>query len=42
MIRADFTSTVSNRKALRVDFCFYEPALISNLEHSWHPQQRRM
>lgn len=61
MIRAGFTSTVGNRKALRVgqeplatyrrymavysrqqSFCFYDPALISNLEHSWHPQQRRM
>jgi thioesterase DpgC len=61
MIAAGFTSTVSNRKALRVGqepwdvyrrymavysrqqaFCFYDQALISNLEHSWQPQKRRM
>lgn len=61
MVRAGFTSTVSNRKALRVgqepmdvyrrymavysrqqSLCFYDPALIGNLEHSWRPQQRRM
>jgi thioesterase DpgC len=61
MIRAGFTSTISNRKALRVgqeplatyrrymavysrqqSLCFYDPALISNLEHSWNPQQRQM
>lgn len=61
MIAAGFTSTVSNRKALRVgqepwdvyrrymavysrqqSFCFYDQALISNLEHSWQPQNRRM
>jgi len=61
MIRAGFTSTVSNRKALRVGqeplsvyrrymatyarqqaFCFYDPKLIDNLEHSWKPSSRRM
>ena len=61
MVRAGFTSTVSNRKALRVGqepldvyrrytavysrqqcFCFYDPALIGNLEHSWQPERRRM
>jgi thioesterase DpgC len=61
MVAAGFTSTVSNRKALRVGqetwdvyrrymavysrqqaFCFYDQALISNLEHSWKPQTRRM
>jgi (3,5-dihydroxyphenyl)acetyl-CoA 1,2-dioxygenase len=61
MIAAGFTSTISNRKALRVGqepwdvyrrymavysrqqaFCFYDQALISNLEHSWQPQKRRM
>ena len=61
MIRAGFTSTVSNRKALRVGqepldvyrrymavysrqqcLCFYDPALIGNLEHSWQPERRRM
>lgn len=61
MIAAGFTSTVSNRKALRVGqepwdvyrrymavyarqqaFCMYDQALISNLEHSWKPQTRRM
>ena len=61
MIAAGFTSTVSNRKALRVGqepwdvyrrymavysrqqaFCFYDQALISNLERSWQPQKRRM
>jgi thioesterase DpgC len=61
MVAAGFTSTVSNRKALRVGqeswdtyrrymatysrqqaFCFYDQALISNLEHSWQPQKRRM
>ena len=61
MVAAGFTSTVSNRKALRVGqepwdvyrrymavysrqqcLCFYDQALISNLEHSWQPQKRRM
>ena len=23
-------------------FCFYDQALISNLEHSWQPQTRHM
>jgi len=61
MLAAGFTSTVSNRKALRVGqetwdtyrrymatysrqqcLCFYDQALITNLEHSWQPQKRRM
>lgn len=61
MLAAGFTSTVSNRKALRVGqetwdtyrrymatysrqqaFCFYDQALIENLEHSWQPQKRRI
>ena len=61
MVAAGFTSTISNRKALRVgqepwdvyrrymavysrqqSFCFYDQALISNLEHSWQPQTRHM
>ena len=61
MLAAGFTSSVSNRKGLRVgleswdvhrrymaaysrqqSFCFYDPALISNLEKSWQPEKRRM
>lgn len=61
MVRAGFTSTISNRKALRVGqeplsvyrrymavyarqqaFCFYDPKLIDNLEHSWKPSSRRI
>jgi (3,5-dihydroxyphenyl)acetyl-CoA 1,2-dioxygenase len=61
MVAAGFTSTVSNRKALRVGqepwdvyrrymavysrqqcLCFYDQALIANLEHSWQPHKRRM
>jgi (3,5-dihydroxyphenyl)acetyl-CoA 1,2-dioxygenase len=60
MVRAGFTSAVSNRKALRVgeeplsvyrrymatyarqqSFCFYDPKLVDNLEHSWNPRERR-
>ena len=61
MLAAGFTSTVSNRKGLRVgqepwdtyrrymatysrqqSLCFYDQALITNLEHSWQPEKRRM
>jgi thioesterase DpgC len=61
MLAAGFTSTIGNRKALRVGqeswdtyrrymatysrqqcLCFYDQALISNLEHSWQPQKRHM
>jgi (3,5-dihydroxyphenyl)acetyl-CoA 1,2-dioxygenase len=61
MLAAGFTSTISNRKALRVAqepwdtyrrymatysrqqcLCFYDQALIDNLEHSWQPEKRRM
>lgn len=61
MVAAGMTSTVSNRKALRVGqepldvyrrymatysrqqaFCLYDPALVSNLENSWKPEQRRL
>jgi thioesterase DpgC len=60
MVAAGMTSTVSNRRALRVGqepldvyrrymatysrqqaFCIYDQALISNLERSWKPEQRR-
>lgn len=61
LLKAGFTSAVSNRKGLRVGqeplsvyrrymatyarqqaMCFYDPALISNLEAGWQPQNRKM